>query len=563
MKPLQRAADHFQRAEYALVAKICDEIVASDPSEARAWQLRGLAALHLDNYEQAAHDLDEAVRRRPTASGFINLAAALVVLKGPDEALAALARAIEIDPTNASAHFAMSNSYIRQYQYIAADEALERALALNPGWPKALDVRASVALKRGDVERARGLAHAALAADPTLGISYRVLGDIAMRHLEYDAAVEHYRNSLRNAPDDAETHGNFALLLSRRGAYQESIEWYKRAVAVLRTDASLQHGLADLLLMRGSFDEGWSLYGWRHFLKDENRPLVDQPFLQQLPEGDRAVVVLDQGVGDQILMASMIPDLARRYRHLEIQCDYRLQWLFQRSFPHVRCTNYALKSAPNAAPPPGSFGMAEAGRWLRHSFDSFPRRAGYLKPDESSRQALRARYASNSGPVVGISWASKKGIKLAPHKSLPLSAWGPILSMPGVTFVNLQYDSETDEVAEAVRKFGAKIISDATIKLDGDLDAFAAQVAAMDLVITTSSAAAHMSGALNVPTWILVPTGFGALWHWFLEREDSPWYPSVRLFRQEKRGEWDVPLERASAAFVEFVETWLTRKMHD
>jgi ADP-heptose:LPS heptosyltransferase len=128
--------------------------------------------------------------------------------------------------------------------------------------------------------------------------------------------------------------------------------------------------------------------------------------------------------------------------------------------------------------------------------------------------------------------------------------------MPGATFVNLQYDSDLEEVANAAREFGARIISDPEIDAGGDLDDYAAQVAAMDLVISTSSASAHMGGALNVPTWVFVPLGIGGLWHWFTDREDSPWYPSVRLFRQSTRGEWGDVIERASTALDAFMQSW-------
>jgi len=563
MKPLQQAAKNLQRGEYNRVVQICGEIIAADPQEARAWQMRGLAALHRKEFEGAAQDLRQAVTLQPTTPAFINLAAALLALNRADDAIATLKQALDIDPESAGALFSLGTCYVKQYRYEEADDVLERALAVNPGWPKALDLRARVAQRRSDVDRARELATAALAADPTLPGSERILADIAMRNLDYDLAMEHYQRSLRNDPDDAETQGNFAVLLARRGAYAESVVWYKRAVEVLRKDAPLQQGLADLYLIHGNFAEGWRHYGWRHFLADENTPIVDQPFPQQLPEGDSAVAVLDQGVGDQILMSSTIPDLARRYSNLEIQCDARLHTLFRQSFPGVRITEYVLKSKAGAKAAPGSFGLADAGQWLRPTFEAFPRHTGYLKPDDSLRRALRARYAAKSGPLVGISWATKKALKFAPHKSIPLAAWGPILAMPGITFVNLQYDSEPAEVAEAMRKFGAKIVTDPEIDPNGDLDRFAAQVAAMDLVITTSSAAAHMAGAVGVPTWVLVPTGFGAIWHWFIDREDSPWYPSARLFRQSQRGEWGSALERVSSALVEFVDNWPAQKRHD
>lgn len=559
MKPLQRAANHFQRGEYDQVEHICAAILAANPDEARAWQMRGLAALHLKQFETAVAHLTEAVMRHETPQTLINLGVAFLALDRPSDAATALQAALQLDPTNPGALLNLAACHLREYRFEAAEEALARALAIKPHWPKALDMQARVALKRGDFDRARSLARAALTADPSLAVSHRVLADIAMREGNYEVAAEHFGLALQNNPGDAETHGNFALLLARRGDYQEAVTWYRRAVEVLRDDENIQHAFGDVLLTLGNFEEGWRQHAWRHKRDDGNQPLVDRPFLSDLPSGKSAVAVLDQGVGDQILMASLIPDLARRVETLDVACDPRLLALFRRSFPGVRFREYTMKSTPGAVATPGSFGIADTARWLRSRFADFPVHTGYLKPDVVLRRILRERYAEKaSGPLVGISWATRR-VKLGAHKSLPLAAWGPILSMPGVTFVNLQYDSDPAEVESAARQFGARIISDPAIDPSGDLDAFAAQVGAMDLVISTSSAAAHLAGALNVPTWVFVPTGFGALWHWFLDREDSPWYPSVKLFRQATRGEWQDAVARVSADFVAYMEQWRAR----
>ncbi len=554
MKPLQRAAQHFKNAEYESVIQICSDIVAANPGESRAWQMRGLAALNLKNFEAAAKDIAEATKLRPSAASFANLAVAFLALDRPEEAARNAQRAVELEPDNLAGLLCLAAYSVRTFSFEEAERYIDRCLELNPGWPKALDMRARVALRRGDVTRAFETANAALAADPSLSVSHRVLGDIAMRDGDYQLAAHHYQKSLANNPDDPETHGNFALLLARSGEYELSEQWYRRAVGVLRDDAALQHGFGDVLLIQGKLEEGWSLHAWRHLLKDENLPIVDQTFPVSLPRGGAAVAVLDQGVGDQILMASLIPDLQARTSALEVQCDPRLKGLFSQSFPGVRFTSHTLRSTPGAKAVAGSFGVADVARWLRPDFASFPRHSGYLKADHGVRKELRKRYTRRRAPVVGIAWATRKSIKLGPHKSVPLSAWGPLLSVPGLTFVSLQYNSDPEEIASARRNFGAHIISDSDIPLDGDLDAFAAQVAAMDLVITTSNVTAHMAGGLGVPAWVFVPTGMGALWHWFLKRDDSPWYPSVRLYRQSVRGDWGEVIERAAADLVMFLE---------
>ncbi|MCA0199450.1 MAG: tetratricopeptide repeat protein [Proteobacteria bacterium] len=558
MKPLQRAAGHFQRGEYDQVEQICGRILAVDADNARAWQMRGLAALHLKQFEKAVAYLTEAVTRQETPQTLINLSVAFLALDRPPDAIVALQAALQLDPTNPGALLNLAACYLREKRYEDAEGALTRALAIKPHWPKAMEMLGRIEMKRGNFERVTQLANAALAADPALSVSHRLLADIAMREGDFETASDHYELSLKNNPDDAETHGNFALLLARRGSYQQAETWYRHAAEILRDDEATNQAFAEVLLIQGNLKEGWRQHAWRHMRTEEAQPIVDRPFLSDMPSGARAVAVLDQGIGDQILMAGLIPDLSRRIAGLEIECDPRLHALLRRSFPGVQFTRFIMR-APGAVPTPGSFGVADTAPWLRPRFEDFPAHRGYLKADPVLQKILRERYIEKSrGPVIGISWATRR-VKLGAHKSLPLAAWGPLLSMPGVTFVNLQYDSDPAEVAEATRQFGARIITDTTIDPSGDLDAYAAQVAAMDLVISTSSAAAHFGGALNVPTWVFVPAGFGGLWHWFLDRGDSPWYPSVRLFRQTQRGEWQDVVARASADFAIYVEQWAAR----
>lgn len=556
MKPLQRAAHHFKRGEYDLAIQICGELIVAGPTDARPWQIRGLAALHLRQLETAVRDLTQAAALKPNASLFASLAVALMGLDRPDEAAREAQRALELEPNNLGALLSIAGAHLRNYRYEDAEQILERCLQISPGWSHAVDMQARIALKTGDVGRAFERANTALAANPALFASHRVLADIAMRDLDYDRAAKHYHFSLSNNPDDPETQGNFALFLARTADYEQSEIWYRRAVEALNDDAALQHGFGLVLLIQGKLLEGWPLLRYRHLLQDENQPIVDQPFPSGLPSGQKAVAVLDQGVGDQVLMASLIPDLQAHTSALEVQCDMRLQTLFLRSFPGVRFISSVLRSAPGATPTAGSFGVADMGQWLRPNFASFPRHSGYLKPHAALRDMLRVRYARRSGPVVGIAWATRKGAKLAPQKSLPLSRWTPLLSIPGITFVSLQYHSDPDEIAAARKETGARIVVDPEVNLDGDLDVFAAQVAAMDLVITTSNVAAHMAGALNVPAWVFVPTGMGALWHWFRNREDSPWYPSVRLLRQRARGDWSEVMEGAASDLLAFSEGW-------
>jgi hypothetical protein len=153
--------------------------------------------------------------------------------------------------------------------------------------------------------------------------------------------------------------------------------------------------------------------------------------------------------------------------------------------------------------------------------------------------------------IVGLSWRSKNE-SIGRAKSADLKEWGPVLQTAGVWFINLQYGDVTEDLAEAKKCLGVDVFNDPEIDSSGDLDDFFAQVAALDLVISTSNTTVHVAGSLNVPTWLLLPRGGAALWYWFLKRSDSPWYPSVRIYRQAGPRTVDVawwvdPVMRAGA----------------
>lgn len=185
------------------------------------------------------------------------------------------------------------------------------------------------------------------------------------------------------------------------------------------------------------------------------------------------------------------------------------------------------------------------GRWLRPEFDTFPDRPSYLVADTGRRDALRQQYLEDGEKLlVGISWMSKSP-STGHYKSMSLIDMQPLTKTPGISFINLQYGETESERQAFEKETGSHIIHDEGIDQMRDLDAFAAQVAAMDLIISVSNTTAHMSGALGVPTWVLLNTV--PMCVWMLERDDSPWYPSLRLFRQKKRGDWESVIEYAKA----------------
>ncbi|MBI3710900.1 MAG: hypothetical protein HY246_24910, partial [Proteobacteria bacterium] len=265
----------------------------------------------------------------------------------------------------------------------------------------------------------------------------------------------------------------------------------------------------------------------------------------------------EQGVGDEIIYAGLVGEAGERAGACMLECEPRLVPLFARSFRQIEVVARSDPAHPStvASDIGAQLALGSLPGLLRPSFDSFRPHRGYLAADPARAAALRARYrALGPGPVVGVGWRSSRR-DLTRWKSSDLSDWGPILTLPGVVFVNLQYGDCRAELQQVQETIGVTIHDDREIDSLKDLDAFAAQVAATDLTVSISNTAVHFAGALNVPVWTLLPTGLGLLHYWFLEREDSPWYPSMRLFRQRKLGDWGDVIARVAAELRAFAAT--------
>ena len=240
----------------------------------------------------------------------------------------------------------------------------------------------------------------------------------------------------------------------------------------------------------------------------------------------------------------MIPDLIERGAEVILECDNRLIPLFSRSYTAITCV--AMDETSKGKPADKEFDFhvpfGNLGYWLRPDLSSFGDRLPYLKADAGQRLALRKRYLGQGNDfLVGIAWSSKHPT-YGERKSMTLQDLRPLLEIPGVTFIDLQYGETGEERKAFTAETGIEVFHDDAIDQMADLDAFASQVAAMDMVVTISNTTAHMAGALGVSTLLML--GTVPYWYWLLERQDNPWYPSLRLFRQLERGDWEGVVER-------------------
>jgi len=443
-----------------------------------------------------------------------------------DAARALLRRAVAADPGHAQAWNNLGAQEQAASDDRAAAAALARAARLRAGYTIALSNLGQVHLAAGSPRRALAAAAAAVATAPDDPVCLTNLGVVLERFAALGQADVLYRRALRVAPDHPEARWNRSLTL----------------------------------LLAGRYAEGWDAHEWRWRARGFESPR--RPFPQPRWDGrtrpGRLLVWGEQGVGDEILFASLLPDLIAAGIPCTVECDPRLTVLFARSFPQAEVVARRTPPDPRLTGPqpadPQLAGPAvthqipagSLGGILRRDADDFRRQRPFLHADPERRRALRDRYeaVARGRAIVGIAWRSGNR-RLGRHRSIPLAAWEPVLKTPGVLFVSLQAGDCAREMAAARERSGLSLLTDPAVDPVADLDAFAAQVAACDLVLSVANTTVHMAGALGVPAWTLQPEPPD--WRWGRAGESGPWYPHVRVLRQAAPGDWDPVLAAAAA----------------
>ncbi len=492
-----------------------------DPEFAEAWSNLGgaLGASGDSSGEIAAYQ--RAVRINPQlAPVWSNLGSALLEAGDTEQALAACRRAVELDPESAVAWSNLGNAYHEHGGDAEAVRACERALRLAPELAEAWSNLGCALLEQGAIEKS-------LAA---------------------------HGRGLELLPHDARAHYNLGIAQERCQQHEAAVASYRRAVELNPAYAPARMRLACALLMRGEFREGWAAYEWRW--RDKNalpKRFEFTPWGGELAQGRRLLLWGEQGIGDEIIYSSMIGELAGAGLEITLEIDPRLAPMMQRSFPQVRVVARVNPAAVDPAAFECQAPLAGLGRWLRPSFDAFPRHSGYLKADAERGDQFSARLRP-SGPnkVIGISWSSANR-EIGADKSSALVEWEAVLRTPGVRFVDLQYGDTASAREEFRQRHGMEITHLDDVDVFNDLEGLAALCAACDLVITVSNVTAHMAGALGKPVWLLAPASQGKIWYWFSGRDDSPWYPSMRIFTQPAPGNWGQVFDAVEKELTAFV----------
>jgi tetratricopeptide (TPR) repeat protein len=533
-----------QNGRFCEAGQMYQRILAISPRHPDCLHLLGMIAYQEGSLETAATMIRQAIAIHSSGTSYYaNLGTVLQAQGKPEEAEIMYRQALTLKPDLAEAHVNLGNVLQARGEIDGSVACYERALALRPACAETHNNLGNARQKQGQMDMAISCYERAIFIKPDYAEAHYNLGKACRDQDNLDAAVAHYQEALTIDPGYAEAYYNLGNVLREQGKVDDALAKYGKALMLRPNYGRAGFGEALAQLLKGDFTTGWPNFERRWQSEDHDTPKREYP--EPSWSGEKLLcgnLLLwgEQGIGDEIMFAGLVPDVRRTGIPCVLDCDARLKALFARSFPEVNVVSGCGPGSHLELEIASQLPVGSLPGLFRTNASAFAATTSpYLIADANATKRLRARYADGRR-LIGLAWYTKSS-KTGRFRSIDLSLLVPLFRPRDIRWISLQY-GDPGMLEKQARAAGAPILIDRAIDQLKDLDIFAAQIAAMDLVITIDNSTAHLAGALGVPVWVLLP--FAADWRWLLNREDCPWYPSMRLFRQTEFGNWQSVVER-------------------
>jgi tetratricopeptide (TPR) repeat protein/ADP-heptose:LPS heptosyltransferase len=495
-------------------------------------------ALHAQaRLEEAAASYRRTLASAPRyAEAHNDLGAALAEQGRIEEALASLERALALKPDYADAHNNVGKILTGQDRLEEAAASYRRALGSNPSLVQALAGLASVLQRLGQLDEAMACVDRALAIEPNYGMAHNNRGVTLEALGRVEEAIASFERAIALEPRNAQARFNLGTTQEALGRTDEAMASFGRAVMLDPQNAQAHFNLGTALLRKGDFVRGAAEYEWRWHLEERPRlpPLREPVWHGEALAGRTILLRAEQGFGDNIQFIRYAPLVREHCGRLVVQCAPPLARLL--------ATAPGVDEVTTAGEPPAGIAAHAPLLSLMHLFgttiETIPAKVPYLAADPARAAAFRQRIGAAANLKVGLAWAGRPTHKNDRDRSLALAQLAPLFATEGVSFFGLQEGARAREIAGVAERI---------VDVSPDFADFAdtaAAIACLDLVISVDTAVAHLAGALAKPVWVLLP--FIPDWRWLLEREDSPWYPTMRLYRQPAIGDWASVAQRCA-----------------
>jgi tetratricopeptide (TPR) repeat protein len=539
---LAAALQYHQAGNLAAAEQIYRSIVQAEPREANAWHLLGLVAYQSGKHDEALDLIGRALALAPQVGAFhSNLAAVYIAMGRWEEAAASCTEAVRRHPDSPQFRNNLGNALMQLQQFDGAEENFREALRLLPNHVDALTNLSILLRRQGRVADAVVTYGALLRVRPEDAETHRNLAFALAELQRFEEAEVAFEQALRLNRADAELHNYSGATLQELGKVGDAIAQFERALDLDPSDvqAHVNRGLALLLL--GRLEEGWPEYEWRSRSKDHRALSLSLPCWDGSPLAGRTIVLNpEQGLGDTIQFIRYAALVKERGGLVVAAVPPSLVDLV------TTCPGVDVAVPKNSVTAPADAVQVLLGSLpgvIKTSLSTVPARLPYLFADTSLVEAWRRKLAPYTGLKVGIVWQGSSANPGDHMRSVPLMEFAPLGRMEGIQLFSLQVGEGREQLTTISGQWS--MIDLGTHFNPATFADAAAAMNNLDLVVTVDSALGHLAGALGVPVWVALP--FAWHWVWLKGREDTPWYPTMRLFRQPQRGNWPQVFERMAS----------------
>jgi tetratricopeptide (TPR) repeat protein len=573
---IQIALKYHQRGDLQMAELLCKEILQVQPINFQVLHLLGVVFYQNGDYDGAIESIKKALQVNPNdPDAYFNLGNAYAEKGQLDEALTCFLKAAEMNPELFEAYNNIGNIFMGRKQFKEGIMYYKKALTLNPDLVDTYYNLADAFVETQQIDEAIACYQEILQLDPSIAMSYFHIGNLLQEKGRYDEAVHYYKKAIEIGPTNAEVYNNLGTAAYQKGFIEESITYYQKAL-VLNPDYAVAYSnigialhnkgkldeaftlyqkalqinpdIADahlntslIHLSKGNFKEGWKEFEWRWRTKEfvPQQRNFSQPLWDGSDIAGKTILLhAEQGFGDTIQFVRYVPLVAQRRAKVILECLKELKSLIQtvNGIHQVVVRGEPLPEFDLQCP------LLRLPLVFNTTLESIPTKIPYVFVDpELGRNWGNKVQDDNSKLKIGITWYGNPKHIHDRNRSCLLETFLPFSKVKDILFYSLQKERSSMEAKD--RPEGMKLF-DYTKEIY-DFSDTAALIENLDLIISVDTAVAHLAGALGKPVWTLLP--FVPDWRWLLDREDSPWYPTMRLFRQQTQGDWRPVIARVLA----------------
>ena len=436
------------------------------------------------------------------------LGATLVSQEKFKHALHAYNKIIQLNPSHTETYFNRGIVFQKLKQFQNSIDSYDQAIKLNPDYPQAFNNR---------------------------GYALQELGNL-------NQAIDSYNQAILLKPDYFEAYYNQGTALEDLRKIDEAIISYTKAIQTKKNDVEARWNLSLLLIMTEDLKNGWKEYEFGKLTDKKYRRSIQIPYTPWKGEklsGKVILITAEQGIGDEIMFSSCFPDIiTQNPKRIVVECDSRISALLENSFQSIQTIKRKNRSQAEWKEDAGSVdyqvSTGSLPKFFRQDMSQFPQKKSFLLPNKALVKKWKNRYALlGDGLKIGISW---KGGNNDLQRSINLQDWTEIFKFK-MHFVSLQYGDCMQEIKQLKKEKNVHIHSWNDADPLTDLDNFSAQISALDLVISVDNSTVHFAGAVGTTVYVLLP--LLSNYRWMQYRDDSPWYPTMKLFRQVSHNNWN------------------------